>query len=82
MFLFAVAIAAAAQDVRRETVDLDKVNELRIVGGAITGREIVDRQVSGERSQILSVDLLSSNPAIHSNTLPVGSSQAIFIGST
>jgi hypothetical protein len=70
-----------AQEVRRESLDLDQVNELRIVEGMITGREVVDYQVSGEPSQILSVDLLTSNPANYFNIQPAGSSQAIFIGS-
>ena len=82
LLLLTVATTALAQDVRRETLDLDQVNELRIVEGTITGREIVDYQVSGERSQILSVDLLTSNPANYFNILRAGSKQAIFIGST
>jgi len=82
LLLLTVATTALAQDVRRETLDIDQVNELRILEGAITGREIVDYQVSGERSQILSVDLLTSNPASYFNILRAGSKQAIFIGST
>jgi len=82
LLLLTVATTALAQDVRRETLDIDQVNELRILEGTITGREIVDYQVSGERSQILSVDLLTSNPTSYFNILRAGSKQAIFIGST
>jgi len=82
MLLFALATTALAQDIRRESLYLDQVNELRIIEGTITGREIVDYQVSGERSQILSVDLLTSNPTNYFNILRGGSNQAIFIGST
>jgi len=53
MLLFALATTALAQDIRRESLDLDQVNELRIVEGTITGREIVDYQVSGERWSVV-----------------------------
>ena len=82
MLLVAIATTSFAQDVRHEIVDLDEVNELHLVPGTITGREIADYQVFGERSQILSVDLMTSNPANYFNILPTGSNQAIFIGST
>ena len=81
LLLLTVATIALAQDVRRETLDIAQVNDLRILEGTITGREIVDYQVSGKRSQILSVDLLTSNPASYFNLLRAGSKQAIFIGS-
>ncbi len=82
LLLLVVATTASAQDIRRESLDLDQVNELRIVEGTISGREITDYQVSGERSQILSVDLLTSNPANYFNILRAGSNQAVFNGST
>jgi uncharacterized protein YraI len=82
MLLLAVATTALAQGVRRETVELDKVNELHIAEGTIAGHEIVDYQVSGERSQILSVDLMTSNRANYFNILPASSNQPLFIGST
>ena len=82
MLLLTVATTALAQEARRETVGLDELNELRIVEGTITGDEIMDYQASGERSQILSVDLMTSNPANYFNILPIDSNQAIFIGST
>lgn len=82
MLLFAVATTALAQEIRREIVDLDGVSELRIVEGTIRGSEIVDYQVSGERSQILSVDLMTSNLANYFNIVPASSNEAIFIDST
>ena len=81
MLLFALATTALAQEVRRESISLDQFNELRLVPVTISDREIVDYQVSGERSQILSVDLLTSNPANYFNILRAGSNQAVFIGS-
>jgi hypothetical protein len=82
MLMFALATTALAQDIRRESLNLDQLNELHIVEGTITGRQVVEYQVSGERSQILSVDLLSSNRANYVNILSAGSDQALFIGST
>ena len=75
MLLFALATIALAQGIRRESLNLDQVNELRIVEGTITDREIVDYQISGERSQILSVDLLTSNPANYLDILRAGSTR-------
>jgi len=80
--LAAVANTVFAQIIREETVDLVGVHELRIVQDSITGREIVDYLVVGERSQILSIDLLSTNSANYFNVLPSGSEEALFIGST
>ena len=82
LLLLTVASTALAQEARREIVGLDELNELRIVEGTITGDEIVDYQASGERSQILSVDLMTSNPANYFNILPAGLNRALFIGST
>jgi uncharacterized protein YgiM (DUF1202 family) len=82
LFLVAVATTAAAQEVRLHPVNLDQVGKLRIVESTITGDEIVDYQVTGEASQILSVDLMTSNPASYFNIQPAGSNEAIFIGST
>lgn len=80
--LAAVATTVFAQKIREETVDLVGVNELRLVQDSITGREIVDYLVVGERSQILAIDLLSTNSANYFNVLPSGSEEALFIGST
>jgi len=82
LLLLAVAVTASAQEVRLQTVDLDQVGELRIIEGTITGDEIVNYKLTGEGSQILSVDLMTSNPANYFNILPAGSNEAIFIGST
>jgi hypothetical protein len=82
ILLVAIATTAFAQDVHQEAVDLGEANELRLVQATITGREIVDYRVSGKRSQILSVDLMTSNSASYFNILPSGSNEAIFIGST
>ncbi len=72
----------SAREVRLQPVNLDQVGELRILESTLTGDEIVDYQVTGERSQILSVDLMTSNPASYFNIQPAGSNEAIFIGST
>ena len=80
--LTALATTAFAQGVRQESLDLGELEKLNLMPGTISGREVVDYQVTGERSQILSVDLLTSNPANHFNVLPSGSDDALFIGST
>ncbi len=80
--LLALATTASAQEVRHQPLNLDEIGELRIVEGTIRGNEIVDYQVAGERSQILSVDLMTSNLANYFNIVPASSNEAIFIGST
>jgi len=82
LLLFAATTTATAQEVRSQPLNLDEIGGLRIVEGAIKGDEIVEYQVTGERSQILSVDLMTSNPALYFNILPAGSNEAIFIGSS
>jgi len=82
LLTLAVATTASAQQVRLQALNLDEIGELRIVEGKITGNESVDYPVEGKRSQILSVDLLTSNPASYFNILPADSQDAIFTGST
>ena len=72
----------SAREIRLHPVNLDQVGELRILESTLTGDEVVDYQVTGEGSQILSVDLMTSNPASYFNIQPAGSNEAIFIGST
>jgi hypothetical protein len=81
ILVHALATTASAQEALRETVGLDELNKLLIVEGTITGDEIVDYHAAGERSQILSVDMITSNPANYFNILPADSNQALFIGS-
>jgi len=71
-----------AKEENSEFINLGHIQELRLFQGTISGREIVNYQISGEQSQILSVDLLTSNSANYFNIVRVGSNQAIFIGSS
>ena len=80
--LLAVATTAFAQEALHETLDLDELTNLYLVKDTMSGNEIKDYQVFGERSQILSVDLMTSTPSNYFNILPVGTNQALFIGST
>ena len=82
LLLAAVTTTVFAQDVRKESVDLDEIKRLSLVPGQIAGHEVVDYEVMGERSQILSVDLMTTNAANYFNVLPPGSSEALFVGST
>ncbi len=79
--LFA-AVGASAQGVRTERLVPEGLASLQLIEDSITGREIVDYVIGAEQSQILSVDLQSSNAANYFNILPAGSDEAIFIGST
>ncbi len=73
---------ALAQDARTEPVTFAGTKELKVIEGSITGDEIVDYVVAAQQSQILSVDLQTSNGANYFNVSPAGSNEAIFIGST
>jgi uncharacterized protein YraI len=82
LLVLAPATLSWAQTIETRPLDLGGVGESRIVEDTITGNEIVDFQLKGERSQILSVDLMTSNDANYFNVLPSGTQEAIFIGST
>ncbi len=73
--------AASAQSVRTERLVPEGLASLQLIEGSITGYELVDYVIGAEQSQILSVDLQSSNAASYFNILPAGSEEAIFIGS-
>jgi hypothetical protein len=79
---FAAASTVLAQTIREQTLDIDSTTPPAVIDSRISGDEIVDFVVSGEQSQILSVDMQTSNAAAYFNVLPVGSETALFIGST
>ena len=82
ILLAALATIAFAQGIRQENLEIGELEKLNLLQGSISGREVVDYHVTGERSQILSVDLLTSNLANYFNVLSSGSDEALFIGST
>jgi uncharacterized protein YraI len=82
MLLIGMVAPALAQEPRVEIIDLAGLKKLHLIKNTITGREIVDYQVTGEHSQILSVDLRTSNSANYFNVLPSDSNEALFVGST
>ena len=68
MLLFTLATTAFAKDAVRKTLDLNELTNLYLVKDTMTGNEIKDYRVFGERSQILSVDLMTSTPSSSMNT--------------
>jgi len=82
LFMPFAATSCSAQNLRTQAVSLEEIGELRIIQAALEGDEILDYRVVGERSQILSVDLLTSNSANYFNISRAGENEAIFIGST
>ena len=83
LFLLVVGLAPAqAQEVRQERLLPEGIGSLLMVEDSLTGDEIVDYRIAAEESQILSVDLLTSNAAAYFNILPAGAEAALFIGST
>jgi uncharacterized protein YgiM (DUF1202 family) len=80
--LILVAATASAQSPRTERLAPDGVGKLLLITGSITGDETIDYVIDVGQSQILSVDLETSNASTNFNILPAGSNEAIFIGST
>lgn len=80
--LLAVALASGglAEPVRSARVDPAAAGA--VVMGEIRGDESATYVVAAEARQILSADLLTSNPSAYFNVLRQGDSEAIFIGST
>ncbi len=81
LFIFAMPIALA-QNLQTKRLAQAGVSELQVIEDSITGDEIVDYTISLEQSQILSVDLQTSNSANYFNISPAGSAEALFIGSS
>lgn len=77
-----VAAAASAQTIKAERLAPEGTGDLLVVEGSITGDEMIDYIIGAEQSQILSVDMQTSNDSTYFNILPSGSDEAIFIGST
>lgn len=82
MLLVVIMPHTLAQEPNVNVIDLNGLNKLNLINGTITGRDFVDYQVIGTRSQTLYVDLLTSNSANYFNILRSGSSQVLFVGST
>jgi hypothetical protein len=80
--LVAMALPAAAQQIRAETVEAASAAAGVILSGEIRGDDTAEYTVSGAAGQILSVDLLSANGALNLNVTPKGAAEALFIGAT
>lgn len=77
--IFLVASATLAQD----TLEVDvETGDIRFVEGMVEGDDIDDFLINARRAQIISVDLRTSNSSAYFNITPLGSQDAIFIGST
>ncbi len=82
LLLALMATAVSAQNIRTQQIPQAGIAELQVIEDSISGDEIVDYVVGVNQSQILSVDLQTSNSASYFNITPAGSNEAIFIGST
>ena len=84
VFLFALSAGSAhAQDIRTETVQLDRGAGSAVVHDSITGREIVDYVLRAREGQHIRINMATDNTANYFNILPPGENEvAGFIGST
>ncbi len=82
LVLSLLAMGALAQNIRTVQLQQAEDDALQVIEDSITGDELVDYVVGVSQSQILSVDLQTSNTANYFNILPAGSNEAVFIGST
>lgn len=77
----AVPSVAAEPEIAIRPLPLTEPRRYQVVDAIISGSQIIDYTVSGEQSQILSVDLKSTSPSAYFNVLPEASPTALFIGS-
>jgi hypothetical protein len=77
-----LASAGLAQSTRTETVSAAAAAAGTILEGSLKGEDSADYVIAGQAGQILSVDLLASNPSLYFNILPEGAQEALFVGST
>jgi len=80
--LVAVPVDGLAQPIREQRLDITATAAPVLIEDRLIGDAIVDYLVAGQQSQILSVDMLTSNGAAYFNVLPTGSETALFVGST
>lgn len=80
--LLVLALPAAAQEVRTETVEAATATAGVVLSGSIKGDDTAEYSVSGAVGQILSVDLLSDNGGLNFNITSKGATEALFIGAT
>ena len=71
-----------AQQPTQQQINLPALGHYAVVTGVIEGSDIIDYQVSGERGQVLSVDLNAWPGSAYFNILPDNSETALFIGAT
>ncbi len=76
-----LATISSAQDTP-ERLELQTGAAPRVIESSITGEQIIDYVIAGEPSQILSVDLQTTNASNYFNISRADSPEALFIGST
>lgn len=77
--LMSLALPAAAQEVRRESVEAADASAGVILPGKVRGDDSAEYTVAGVEGQILSVDLLSDNGALTFTITPEGAAEALFM---
>ena len=77
-----VSPGTQAQQPTQQEINLPVLGHYAVVAGVIEGPDIMDYQVSGERGQVLSVDLNARPGSAYFNILPDNSETALFIGAT
>lgn len=71
-----------AQQPTQQEINLPALGHYAVVAGVIEGSDIIDYRVSGERGQVLSVDLNARSGSTYFNIVSENSETALFIGAT
>ena len=79
-FLFATN--SLAQDIRTTSLTFEEIGQYKVIDDKIVGSEILDLEVDVDQSQIISVDLLSSNTGTYFNISALDSEEALFVGAS
>lgn len=81
-FFIVTAQVALAQDPHVVRLGLEEIGAFQIIEDTIVGHDTIDYVVRADRSEIISVDLLASNPSAYFNVLSSDVAEAIFVGSS
>ena len=82
MLVLVMSPLTRAQQSIQQQINLPALGHYAVVAGVIEGSDIIDYQVSGERGQVLSVDLNARPGSAYFNVLPENSETPLFIGAT
>ncbi len=79
---FFFATNSLAQDIRTTPLTFEEIGQYKVINDKIVGSEMLDLEVDVDESQVISVDLSSSNTGTYFNVSAIDSEEALFVGAS